>query len=338
MKPCISVIVPIYNVEKYIHKCVDSLLAQTYPHLEIILVDDGSPDGCPAICDAYAEKDGRVRVIHKENGGLSDARNAGLEIASGEYIGFVDSDDWIEPDMFEYLYNGMAGGAEISVCGVLEHRTYRIEIKNAPTDIVYTAEDALNEMFFDRMENYAWNKLYEARLWKDVRFPTGKNFEDVLTIYKTFERASRVAVLREAKYHYLIRPDSISGLVDFSNRLHIIEAFIDRYEDVAPRLPKYRPALFRRFRNWYMHELSRDIVEHPDRRGEALILLADMAPFVERHKEEVAADLHIRGLEKKKWDAFARGSIEGCRDCLKYHDKLRKQRARKAKLKKMLKL
>ena len=103
MEPLISVIVPVYKVELYLRQCVDSLLAQTYSNLEIILVDDGSPDGCPAICDEYARKDSRVRVIHKPNGGLSDARNVGLDAARGEYIGFIDSDDWVMPDMYEYL-------------------------------------------------------------------------------------------------------------------------------------------------------------------------------------------------------------------------------------------
>ena len=115
----ISIIVPVYRVEPYLDRCVQSIVDQTYQNLEIILVDDGSPDNCPAMCDAWAAKDSRVKVIHKENGGLSDARNAGLAAAAGEYIGFVDSDDWISPDMYRLLYENMAEhGSDVSACGV----------------------------------------------------------------------------------------------------------------------------------------------------------------------------------------------------------------------------
>ena len=117
--PKISVIVPVYKVEAYLDKCVRSIMDQTYRNLEIILVDDGSPDDCPAMCDAWAEKDSRIRVIHKENGGLSDARNAGMAVATGEYIGFIDSDDYIAPDMYRLLLERMtADGSDIAACGV----------------------------------------------------------------------------------------------------------------------------------------------------------------------------------------------------------------------------
>ncbi len=121
----ISVIVPIYKVEEYLHRCIDSIINQTYTNLEIILVDDGSPDNCPMICDEYAKKDSRIRVIHKKNGGLSDARNAGLEIATGEYIGFVDSDDWIHKDMYHILYkNIIEKDADIAECSIKKERNY----------------------------------------------------------------------------------------------------------------------------------------------------------------------------------------------------------------------
>ena len=118
MQPLISVIIPVYKVELYLRECIDSVLAQTYQNLEVILVDDGSPDQCGSICEQYAEKDNRVCVIHKENGGLSDARNAGIDVAKGEYIGFVDSDDWVAPDMYECLYKASVEyNAEFVVCG-----------------------------------------------------------------------------------------------------------------------------------------------------------------------------------------------------------------------------
>lgn len=339
MEPLITIIVPVYNVEAYLAECLDSILAQTHRNLEILLVDDGSPDRCPQICDEYAQKDSRIRVIHKPNGGLSDARNAALEVATGEYIGFVDSDDWIAPDMMEYLLQGLIGcRASISCCEPINVYTYRMEYNNIPTDQVVTAETALNELFFDRMENYAWNKLYKAELWKDVRFPVGKNFEDILTIYKTFERADRIALLREPKYFYRIRPDSISGTRDFKNRLHIYAAIVDRYEDVAPRMPKYRAPLFRRVRNYYIHELSKAVVRDPAHREENMQLLAVLAPFVAKHKDEIANELHFQKWERQKLDAFAEGTVDGCRRALKYHEQNDRRKKRKQRLKKLLKL
>ena len=336
MKPVISIIVPVYNVERWIGKCIDSIINQTYKNLEIILVDDGSPDNCPAICDEYAEKDKRIKVIHKKNGGLSDARNAGLEIATGEYIGFVDSDDWIEKDMFEYLADGLTKyDADISICNIINVYNFKTIIDKANMDVVVDKYEGLERLFSDRLENYAWNKLYKRDCWKGVRFPKGKNFEDVLTIYKTFERSKRIAILDEAKYHYLRRDDSISGNKDFSNRMHIYEAFIDRYEEVAPRFPQYKCQLFSRFRKWYINELCDMVVNHPEQRGENLALLEIVSAFVSRNKDDIAATTHISQLEKRKWDSFSKGSVEGCTVALKLHHKQQKSLKRKKKLKKI---
>ena len=337
--PLITVIVPIYNVEIYLRKCLDSILTQTYKNLEIILVDDGSPDNCGAICDEYAANDLRIKVIHKVNGGLSDARNAALDIMSGDYVGFVDSDDWIEPDMFEYLLEGINRfSASISICNVINATQYRYTYPNIEKDIIYTSDNALLELFFDRMENYAWNKLYAAALWKDVRFPVGKNFEDILTIYKTFEKASEIAVLKEAKYYYRIRPDSISGGRDFKNRLHMYQAICDRYRDVAPRMPQYRAPLFRRVRNYYCHELSNSIVYNLEYRELNMELLQILAPFVAENKEDIYKILNIKGLERKKFDSFAEGTLEGCKKTLHYHSLMKKKEKNKKTIKKFFRI
>ena len=339
MEPLISVIVPVYKVEPYLAECVDSILKQTHQNLEILLVDDGSPDRCPEICDAYAQKDSRIRVIHKENGGLSDARNAALDVATGEYIAFVDSDDWIAPDMMSYLLNAAIGyQAPVVCCEVINVYTYRMEYNNVTVDKVYTSEEALNELFFDRLENYACNKLYKADLWKHVRFPVGKNFEDIQTIYKTFEAAGRVAVLQEPKYYYRIRNDSLSGARDFKNRLHIYGAVVNRYEEAAPRMPKFRAPLFRRVRNFYIHELARAVVNNPEQREENMQLLNLLAPFVAAHKDEIANELRLEKWERMKLDAFAEGTVDGCRRALKYHDRHANRQKRKQRLKKLLRL
>lgn len=337
--PLITIIVPVYNVEPYLGKCVDSILNQSYTNLEIILVDDGSPDSCPVICDNYQRADSRVRVIHKINGGLSDARNAALDIMTGNYVGFVDSDDWIAPDMYECLINGILKyGANISMCNVITATQYRYTASSTQKDVVYNPQDALQELFFDRMENYACTKLYDAELWRNVRFPVGKNFEDILTIYKTFERAQRIAVLAEAKYYYRIRSDSISGGRDFKNRLHIYQAICERYREAAPRLPQYRAPLFRRVRNYYCHELSRNVVNDPKNRELHLELLQLLAPFVAENKEDIYEILHVGKLERKKLDAFSQGTVQGCKKALFYHDRIRKREERKKRLRRILKI
>ena len=329
----ISVIVPVYKAEQFIHECIDSILQQTHHNLEILLVDDGSPDNCPNICDDYARLDSRIKVIHKENGGLSDARNAGIEVATGEYIAFIDSDDWIKEDMLEYLYRGLVGSdADISYCEVIRAKndSYSYKVRNC--DVIYSKEAALNELFFDRLENYACNKLFKASLWEDVRFPVGWNFEDIATIYKTFELSSRIAVLQEPKYFYRIRSDSISGSKDYEFRKNIYHAIISRYDDVAPRMPQYRPQLFRRVRNWYIHELCIQLRDNPDDYLTNIDLLKTLAPFVARVKDDIIEDLKLEKLEIKKLNAFSEGTIDGCKRSLRYHQALTRKNHLKKKL------
>lgn len=213
----ISIIVPIYNVENYIQNCIDSILSQTYRNLEIILVDDGSPDHCPDICDQYAAMDKRVKTIHKKNGGLSDARNVGLDVASGEYIGFIDSDDFIESDMYKSLYDALIKyKTDISVCG-----RYIVEDNNITSysdnenPRIYNRYQALREIvlddFYDGINNFAWDKLYKKELFENIRYPVGKSFEDIYTTYKLFSISNKVVHIKSPKYYYVQRGDSIVG-------------------------------------------------------------------------------------------------------------------------------
>lgn len=324
--PSVSIIVPVYNVAPYLQKCLDSILRQTYTNLEILVIDDGSTDESSSICDEYAELDNRVVVVHKENGGLSDARNYGLDIATGDFIGFVDSDDWIESDMFEYLLDGCIGyNSDISYCEVYEARDFTINYKLRKSDTVYTAENALNELFFDRLENYACNKLFRADLWESIRFPVGHNFEDITTIYKTIERSKSVAILKEPKYYYRIRSDSISGTKTYEFRKHIYDAIIMRYDDVAPRYPQFRPQLFRRVRNWYIHQLCILFRDTPENYYTNMDLLNTLAPFVGRVKDDIFADLNLERIEINKINAFAKGTVEGCAESLSFHQKLKRR-------------
>lgn len=241
----ISVIVPVYRVEPYLRKCLNSITGQTYQDLEIVLVDDGSPDSCGAICDEYAARDSRIRVIHKENGGLSSARNAGLDMATGIYICFVDSDDWIEADMCEYLFSGAKRNeADIVVCGMFEELPAQQICRCWYQEESFDTEEGLAQLF--RREKYshsAWGKLYRRTLFADVRFPNGRNFEDIATTYRVFEKAKTVQLMPEAKYHYLQRPDSIMGDGTLRNRMDSYIAAKEQYLQMKDRWPQFRGLL-----------------------------------------------------------------------------------------------
>lgn len=213
MRPLISVIVPIYNVERYLPKCVDSILAQTYEELEVILVDDGSPDGCGQICDEYAKKDSRIRVIHKPNGGLSDARNAGMDIMTGQYVGFVDSDDWIEPGMYGTLLALMERyEADMAFGGVaddLERDGSVTTVKTSnygDTPFVENKTDAMRRYF--RGSWSAWDKLYRAELFHGIKYPVGEINEDEAIVLHLLDRCQRVCYTNEIFYHYMHRENN----------------------------------------------------------------------------------------------------------------------------------
>ncbi len=205
----ISVIVAVYNIKEYLPRCVDSVLGQTYKNLEIILVDDGSSDGSGQICDAYADRDGRVHVIHKKNGGLSDARNAGLEAAAGDYIGFVDGDDWIEPDMYRAMYEACEReGAEVAACRYKQITKTAVIDASAGNSVSLSKREAL-EIYVCGDERYliynsVWSKLFSADLIQGMRFPVGKNSEDIMFTTKAFCKMERLAYLDTAYYNYVL--------------------------------------------------------------------------------------------------------------------------------------
>lgn len=210
----ISVIVPCYNVEQYLPKCIDSILAQTYKNLEILLVDDGSPDHCGDICDEYAKKDSRITVIHKENGGLSDARNVALDIAKGEYVIFVDSDDYITPYHIKDLYElSVEYKADVSInppCVFLQGNMPRPFGDDKVS--VFSGTEALKNMFYQKqIETSAWGKMYKRSLFDGIRYPYGLYFEDNPTTYKLFLKSNRVVFQNRQSYFYLIRSNSIEG-------------------------------------------------------------------------------------------------------------------------------
>lgn len=237
--PLLSVIVPVYKVEEYLPKCLDSICKQTYFNLEIILVDDGSPDSCGSICDEYAKSDPRIKVIHKTNGGISSARNAGINICVGEYIAFVDSDDWIEPDMYQKLMRAaVSENADMVACGVF------IESSDGTSVLQYepvtsNKGNILKDFLNNRLgEVSPWNKVYRSEYVKASPFVEGKDYEDILTIYRIVKDMDKAVVISDPLYHYLIRRSSICRDHDIKNLKDYWHAFYTRYTDVM-NYPEY---------------------------------------------------------------------------------------------------
>lgn len=211
--PLISVIVPIYKVEQYLDRCIQSIVNQTYCNLEIILVDDGSPDGCPEICDSWANRDNRIKVIHKENGGVSSARNAGLDFFSGDYVSFVDSDDWIEAELYENLLLACINqGAMLAVCGryVVTGDQKIVDKCSVKAEVLEPAEFAARMLIGDRCDCCVWDKLFHKSLWNEYRFPNGKIYEDIAVMYKPVLKANCVAIVGKPLYNYYRHSNSIT--------------------------------------------------------------------------------------------------------------------------------
>lgn len=241
----ISVIIPVYKVEPYLHRCLNSVVNQSYRNLEIVLVDDGSPDNCGTICDEYATYDPRIQVIHKENGGVSSARNAGLSVARGEWIGWIDSDDWIEPDMYEYLLRyAQSSGADIAVCGRYECYQNHSVFRGWEKEKLLNTEESLELLLKnDIMQNFLWDKLWRKELFGGITFPEGKTFEDIAVMHQLFERAKSTICLPEGKYHYFQRKGSILDDSTLRNKLNFYWASRKRYEEMLSRWPQFRPLL-----------------------------------------------------------------------------------------------
>lgn len=215
--PLVSVIVPIYMVEDYLEKAVNSILRQTYNNLEIILIDDGSTDNCPKICDTYKSLDHRIIVIHQDNVGVADARNVGLDIAKGQFIVFVDSDDYIHPRMIEILIAPiLEGKAQMSVCSYKEVWTKDTEENEESIAIEYTflknRQEKWEYFFGNKMTEFvvAWNKIYPRKFFSEIRFPSGRFYEDEVTICKLLDKAGIIAYIEKPLYYYLRREDSIT--------------------------------------------------------------------------------------------------------------------------------
>ncbi len=244
MDELISIIVPVYKVEAYLDQCVQSIVDQTYQNLEIILVDDGSPDACPAMCDAWARKDSRIRVVHKENGGLSDARNAGLAVAAGDYIGFVDSDDSIAPTMYEELMTHLTDtGSEIAACGVqMVWEDGKTAMLTCSGSAVLDNEQAMEAIISESwLKQPVWYKLYKRSTVEGILFEKGKCHEDVFWSYQPLARADRVCVFDTPLYFYRQRSGSIMGDSFSVKRVDALEANEKRLSFLKANYPALAP-------------------------------------------------------------------------------------------------
>ena len=238
-KPLISVIVPVYNMEKYLNRCVDSVLGQSYNNIELILVDDGSTDSSFDICKSYQDKNSRVTAIHKENGGQGSARNIGLDVAKGYYIGFVDSDDWIETDMYEILYNNIIEySADISCCR--HHKKDGIDIKNDNVK-VFEQPDIMRMHLFhhEGFGQSPCDKLYKKKLFDGIRFPEMRAYEDCATIYQVLAKANKVVFQNVNLYHYETRENSTMTQKFSAVKFQSVTAYLGMYEFYKSKYPQY---------------------------------------------------------------------------------------------------
>ncbi|WP_321995065.1 glycosyltransferase family 2 protein [Clostridium butyricum] len=242
----ISIIIPVYNVEKYLARCLESIVNQTYKNIEIIVIDDGSTDESGRICDEFAKKDNRIIVIHKKNGGVSEARNAGLGVCHGEYIGFVDPDDYIEPNMYSIMVNSSKEkSADIVVCGykVFGDRVEECIFENRE----YKTDEAMCLLLKNRyMPSFLWNKLFKSELFHNKSFLVGYRYEDLLIMHELFKDAKKVVAVSEQLYFYYIREDSITGSTKYSKSGEFVDSLEQRCEDLKNSI-YYDDALYGKF-------------------------------------------------------------------------------------------
>jgi len=295
----ISIVVPIYNVEKYLKKCVQSILVQTYSHLEIILVDDESPDNCGKMCDTFQEEDARVKVIHKKNGGLSDARNAGIELASGKYITFIDSDDTITFDYIEVLYQSIQENhADISIGGLtVIYDTNAIIEKNTCDETILTSEETLEKILYDEgIDLCAVAKLYKRDLFDKIRFPVGRLYEDAATTYKVIDSAKRISVIHKRIYNYVIRRTSITNCSFNRKKMDLIFSTKEMCDFITLKYPNLEKACERRLMYAYLSTLSQLASSNESHKKEQYELME----YVRRNSKKVLKDHRL-----PKRDRFA---------------------------------
>lgn len=239
----ISVIIPVYNVEKYLKRCLDSVINQAYKNLEIILVDDGSSDGSSDICDKYAKKDNRITVFHKENAGVSSARNIGLENCSGDYISFIDADDWIEKGFYEYVNSNLNDNDLLIFDYYIAFEDTRVRKHLLKQSYYFSKEEAMLELAIGRLQSYPVNKIYKKKLFNNLKFPNNRNYEDQAIMHLLIDKCKKILYIPNAYYNYYQNQDSISHIVNEKNYKDYLAANFQRlkfFKKFYPDLYEYQ--------------------------------------------------------------------------------------------------
>lgn len=290
MNPLISIIIPVYNVKQYLKRCVDSVIAQTYRNIEIIIVDDGSTDGSDLLCDEIKAVDNRIEVYHKQNGGLSSARNFGIDKAKGEYIGFIDSDDYIDKDMYEILLDlAEKNSAEMSMCALYDVFGDKIRrINDKVTIETVDREEAIRMVLEAEVVSVtAVNKLYRTELFKELRYPEGRTAEDAFLIIDLLDNCNRVAITTAQKYYYFHRNDSITTR-KFNGNVDAIDAYKRNYEIIEQKYPELIDVAKMRlcWANFYVldHLLLDDREEYRNIKKQVIYYLNNNYTFVMKNK------------------------------------------------------
>ena len=316
MEELISIIIPVYKVEEYLNKCINSIRNQTYKNIEIILVDDGSPDKCGAMCDEYAKTDNRIKVIHKKNEGLSEARNAGIEIAKGKYITFVDSDDYVIDTYISFLYNLIKeNDADMSMGKHYIQYPKRTMDTGTGKKYELNAKEALEMCLYSNdIDVSAWAKLYKAELFKEIRYPKARVFEDSATIYKLIDKSKKIAFKSEPIYYYVIRENSIINKGFDHRMLDLIKSTEEMTQFTKKKYPELEKAANRRMMYAYLSTLTQMLRRnHIDAEIEKKLL-----EYIKAHSREVLKDKRIpkrdrvalisikfgTGFYKKMWRVY----------------------------------
>ncbi len=304
MKEKISIIVPVYNVEAYLERCVESILKQTYTNLEILLVNDGSTDKSGELCDKLALRDHRIRVIHKENGGLSDARNRGIDEASSNLIGFIDSDDYIDEDMYETLYRQMvASKADLSMCGHYDvyHQIPEKQVAEIKTWELMPEEAIKMVMEAKILSVTAVNKLYKKALFEQLRFRIGKIAEDAFIMVDLIHQCSKVVATNEKKYYYVHRENSITTQKFSLKFLNVIEAYEQNAKMISENYPDLYDVAIMRL-NWaYFYVLDRLLVDNDFKDK---VLEDRLISYLKKNKRSILMDSRFTRARKMSFLAL----------------------------------
>lgn len=286
----ISVIVPVYNVEQYLERCVDSIINQTYTNLEIILVNDGSTDNSGKLCDELAKKDERIRVIHKGNGGLSDARNRGIDEAESDLVGFIDSDDYIDSDMYEVLLKNLNNtDADLSMCALYDvyNNTPEAQVTNKETWELSSEQAIKMVMEAKILSVTAVNKLYRKSLFTDLKFEVGKIAEDAFIMIKLLDKCEKIVATNEKKYYYVHRENSITTQKFSTKFLNVIEAYEQNSNIISEKYPKLKDVAQTRM-NWaYFYVLDRLLLDdnYNDKELENKLI-----SYLKNHRKDILND------------------------------------------------